>query len=345
MDANITIYIPTRDSGRWIGRFLDEYRKVGIEPLYIVDSRTTDNTAEVLKNKNANFYFCSPHGDFAEAGMVSFAYQKIETAWSLRLDDDEFPSSHLIRHLGSYCAHSDVDAWWIPRREICFAQGRLVYSRFPTAYSYMVFDDTVRKVISPQLRLVRNAKAEISEGVHTPGVKIPSSTGIVEDCSFFIHCKNIMTSPTERLLKVRRYAVHDPIKAWSVVHEYLPEILDGNLFDFCEDGLAEFDALLRRLPKPSANEKNIAPSEQEIEFATKLLLERFADIIGLVERQHNTLCTELATTKAFLKPVSPLLRRLSELLLTIARLTHTQRLRIIGERLHKVARQHTFRRL
>ena len=112
------VVIPTRDSSATIGVFLDAYRKIGIEPIYILDARSVDDSARVLKRMNATVHEFTPDRNFAEAGMLAHAAQFIDTEWALRMDDDEFPSIELIRWLSARGACLEKDVCALSRREL-----------------------------------------------------------------------------------------------------------------------------------------------------------------------------------------------------------------------------------
>jgi len=94
---SLKVVIPTRDSARWIGTFLNAYRRLGVEPIYIVDTRSEDATLNILRDMLAVLIPFTPSGPFAEAGMVEFGSRQAGAEWVLRLDDDEFRRRH-------YCA-------------------------------------------------------------------------------------------------------------------------------------------------------------------------------------------------------------------------------------------------
>ena len=100
------VLIPTRDSARWIGIFLDAYRKVGIELFYVLDTRSADSTLDILRRKQADLIPFAPSADFAEAGMLEFGARHAGVDWLLRVDDDEFPSRALLRWISSIGARS-----------------------------------------------------------------------------------------------------------------------------------------------------------------------------------------------------------------------------------------------
>ena len=49
------IVIPTRNSARYIGTFLDIYRANGLEPIYAIDGRSTDEPRKFCGIETRNF--------------------------------------------------------------------------------------------------------------------------------------------------------------------------------------------------------------------------------------------------------------------------------------------------
>ena len=74
------IVIPTRDSARWIAPFLKAYRNLGVEPLYLVDSRSVDDTAQILQSMQAQIKFVTPTFDRVES-VLSTLPQFVEQDW------------------------------------------------------------------------------------------------------------------------------------------------------------------------------------------------------------------------------------------------------------------------
>jgi hypothetical protein len=283
---DLTVFIPTRNSGKWIGIFLDEYRKFNIEPLYILDARSDDDTCAILENRNAHVITCSPVADYAEAGMIECAFRHINTSWALRFDDDEFPSQSLMSSLEAKCS-SDFDAWYFPRREVSFRNGKYLYFNSPLRYHFYQAEGQDYKTLCPQLRLLRKNKIRFNDKVHTPGVVIPEKTGYADHDIFFVHCKNFLLSAEERLNKVRKYAHHDRERAWSVLDEYIPEIFDPDFSHFCHEDLLNFFSFFDRLPK--AEESKAILANDEVALAYESISKRLADPLGFWGDDRTTI--------------------------------------------------------
>ncbi len=253
--------IPTRDSAKWIGPRLAAYREIGVEPLYVLDARSADDTASILDSMGANVRVFTPTADFVEAGMLEFGSHAADSDWVLRLDDDEFPSKDLLRWVEETAIHASCDCWTLSRRDVSLESGRPVYSRWPTFIAF----DGAQSLFNPHLRLYRPAAMEWKEAVHTPGFSHPRRLAHAPVSIFFAHFNNLLRSPVERLAKVRTYARFDPELAWRVAPECLPELTDREAHDFASDGLDAFEALIATLPLASdATLPELTGAEQQM---------------------------------------------------------------------------------
>ncbi len=318
------LIIPTRDSAKWIGLFLQGYRDVGLEPLYIVDSRSADDTAQVLDSMKADVRLFTPRADFAEAGMVEFGSREAASDWILRLDDDEFPSKALLAWVEQTALGSSCDCWAISRRDLYLESGRLVYSRWPTLAGLK----GSRRIFNPQLRLFRPKAMDWLERVHSPGFSCPRHSTYAPSELFFVHFNNLLRSPAERLAKVRTYARYDAEMAWRVAYECLPELTDAEAHDFASDSLEEFTALLSSLPLPeSADVPELTSEEQWVLYLSS---QRWLAASARGWQQEAVALRQAMSSQLALLPV-PTLKLLAEACMTVGRAIRAQRLQGFGE--------------
>ncbi|MFY9656452.1 MAG: glycosyltransferase family 2 protein [Methylocystis sp.] len=246
MNRAYRVVIPTRDSAAWIGHVHEAYRRIGVEPLYIVDTRSSDGTSELLRSLKGDSIPFTPHGDIVEAGMIEFGAKAAGTEWVLRLDDDEFPSRRLLEWAAAVDLNSEGPVWCIPRKDIYSREGGFVYSQWPPRLVW-VGD---RFCLNPQERLFRVDAVRYTDTVHSPGFETqPPHQHAPEGC-LFIHFNNIVRNLGQRLAKVRKYAILNEKAAWRYADECLTELTDSALHSFASDGLEEFAELLASLPSP-----------------------------------------------------------------------------------------------
>ncbi|MFY9656902.1 MAG: radical SAM protein [Methylocystis sp.] len=264
------LIIPTRDSGAFVGVFLKAYRKLGIEPLYIVDARSTDDTRDLLLALGARIVSYEPSADFAEAGMIEFGAKAACADWVWRLDDDEFPSQALV----DWVERAEVLTPVVGacRREVHCFKGRFVYSRWPTRLK-----DGDQNAVDYQYRIFRRDAVRYLQQVHTPGFELPPDALQIPGDVFMIHLNCIVHDVAFRLSKVRTYAQHDKELSWHIIDESLPEYLDRRLQNYRADGLEEFSQLFTSLKRP---EMPIA--------LPKLTADEQARVSRLLERAHET---------------------------------------------------------
>ena len=237
------IFIPTRDSARWVGIFLDAYRRLGVEPLYVVDARSTDGTLDLLREKGADCVVFTPGGDFAESGMIEAGARAAGGGWLLRLDDDEFPSRALVDWIGARTGSLN-QVWQISRRELYREpDGAIVYSRAPTRYPSVWRED----FLHPQPRFFHAGRVRFIEQVHTCGYEDAKFFDFAPEQAFIIHCNCLLRTPAERFAKMARYEAIRPGGAFIVADECLPEIFPASHHDAGRDGLEEFVPLFDAL--------------------------------------------------------------------------------------------------
>jgi len=296
------VFIPTRDSAKWVGVFLDAYRAIGVEPLYVVDARSTDGTLELLRAKGATCANFTPSGDFAEAGMIEFGAHAAGGGWLLRLDDDEFPTRALMQWTEIVGAKSLNQAWQVSRRELFRDEsGTIVYSRAPTRCPSPYRPE----FLHPQPRFFHADRVRWLEQVHTVGYENPLFFDFVPEQAFIIHCNCLLRTPAERLDKILRYEAILPGSALKLADEYLPEIFPAPYHNAAGDGLEEFARLFEALPIVTCAALNRLFAEAErhrrlLADAPRLAFEHSADDLWWLK-----LC-----------PIS-LRRRLAELLCTV----------------------------
>ncbi len=240
------IVIPTRNGGRWLGQLLEAYRKLGVEPLYIVDERTNDNTHALLRKMNARFVDYLPRGDFVESGMIEAASQFATKEWIFRFDDDEFPSSELLRWANEVACQTDADGWSISRLTLLNVDHEIKYSRIETQYYSPVPD-----LCGPLVRLFRHRHVEYSSIIHSPGFASKRPWQFAPATAYFLHLDILLRSAGERLEKLRRYEEIEPNSSWRFAYHYLPDLfpeIDQKPAPLPTD---EFDDLLASLPLPA----------------------------------------------------------------------------------------------
>ncbi|OAI23428.1 hypothetical protein A1351_19705 [Methylosinus sp. R-45379] len=330
---DVRIFIPTRDSEKWIAGFLDAYREAGVEPLYVVDSRSADRTLSILREKGADVIEFLPSDDFAEAGMIEFGARSAGTRWVLRFDDDEFPSRSLLNWIGNKSNFAGCSAWSISCRELSCFEGELVYSQWPTRTD---ISDGVH--FNGMARLWEAAKVSYVEKIHSCGFEAPSKLGQAPDGVFFAHFNNVLRSLPERLAKIRRYAERDRSLAWRFADECLPELTDPELHAFTSEGIEEFREFVHRLLRPGlVRDDCLSPDEHRLLAAEsqRWMAEVIRAARGTIA-QHREEIGALRTTVPLFESG---IRIIAELTCTIGRQTGSPALQKRGAALWNISRK------
>lgn len=113
-EMKISSIIIARDEENNIGRCLDSLKGCADEILVIIDSRTTDRTAEIVKERGARYEICQWQG---YARTKEYAVSVASFDWILWIDADEALTEELKRELNSFKESSPVfSAYSIPRK-------------------------------------------------------------------------------------------------------------------------------------------------------------------------------------------------------------------------------------
>ena len=242
------------------------YRAIGVEPLFIYDTRSCDATRRILEDMRAEVHECTPSADFAEAGMIEFGSKLSGVSWILRLDDDEFPTRRLLDWARLAISAPQYNAYRISRRDVAIRGAKYCYSRWPARWAY-----SHHFLPNAHARLHAVSYVKYVEKVHTSGVEPIGALGEAPQDCFFIHCNNILRSPSERLQKLRTYARYDPVSAWENADESLSELTNHALHDWSRDGLQEFEELFDALPAPRASAPPVLTEAESALIAHGLL--------------------------------------------------------------------------
>lgn len=240
------ILVPTRNSARWVGAFYRAYRRLGIDPLYMVDTRSNDGTGELLRELGANILPVAPKHDRVEV-MLELARDACGDEWVIRFDDDELPSSRLIAWLNRHIGSVQEACLAMSRRDVLMHDGRLCFSRMELYY----FHPRLPTYLDPQWRGFVPSQVKFTGKIHTPGFEFPSYTDAPET-AYFVHFDWMLRSRAERMEKLRRYERQSPGGGWGFAQYYLPELHSPETARWTPIGTDEFDPLIAEFPPAAA---------------------------------------------------------------------------------------------
>lgn len=318
---NYSVLIPTRDSARWIIPFYECYKRNGIEPFYVVDTRCVDDTFDKLKKAKAKVIQYCPSGDFPEAGMLEAGCSFVDARWVLRIDDDEFPSRALFDWTDNIARKSANQQWLISRREVFLRGDQYVYSRSIGRYAnpYSPY------YLNPHPRLFHKDRVQFVREVHTSGLADPVFFDFAPQAAFYAHFNCLIRSPQERLNKIRRYESIKALSTWRAADEYLPEIFDNKIHFPLDHGLSEFEFIISHC-KALSSRTDIDITEIELELTRTSVAkhhEHNRNLRKSIPKKHHTL-----DDMAWIENVPQIMKKpLSEVLCSFG----SSRLKEIGE--------------
>lgn len=301
--SSFRVVVPTRDNSRWLLPFLLAYRRLGVKPFYIVDARTEDRTLTLLKDHNADFVvYPGDPTNIVEGGILRFAARRMPEgcSWTLRLDDDEFPSQELISWLHSDEKESST-RWVVSRRDLLNAKLGYGYNRHWAMYHDVSNPD----YHYGHIRIYKHDSVDFIETIHTAGIKLDECR-YVPETAYFVHLDAILRSLSERIEKLRAYERDHPGSSWRFGNNYLPELCPPEHVNAALLGTDQFDELLKTIPQ--------ALQETRVELAVSelqtLRLGGFDKQSFQVQAEKNRALKQMETGLAS--------RRLGEFLCTIS---------------------------
>ncbi len=232
----VTIVIPTKNSGGWIGALLEHYAGRGWRPTLLVDDRTTDDTYDIARRFSAPVV--DIHGFTFTEAVVSVTRSCVKTPWALFIHDDEAPSAALFARLAGPPPPDAAQSVAIPRRWAWREPGRpLQFAR-----SDHWADRTGRPGTDHGWRLFRPDQVRFIAMMHTDGFVIDRWARMPPD-AYYLHFEWVIRSYAQRLAKVRRYDQHHMGYGKFFENIYLPEAQPPGVVEYRDADTHAFDRL------------------------------------------------------------------------------------------------------
>jgi glycosyltransferase involved in cell wall biosynthesis len=188
----VSVIVPTKNSETRISPLLTWLTDKFDEVVVGIDEKTTDETRKLVENQRCKLIETRTDGGYVEEVLGTF-WKHCKYDWVLRLDDDEFVSSGLVKFLERDLSGLRVGAVGIHRKWCCFDEKKDVkWSCYP-AYGF-----------DWQYRLFNKNIVSLNTEIHTPGIKYDSFTYSPLD-SYIVHLDWILKNYQQRKDKVERY--------------------------------------------------------------------------------------------------------------------------------------------
>ena len=118
-NPTLSVVVTAYNEGERLARCLSSLQKLADE-IIVVDSSSTDNTAEVAKRFTSKV-FCQPNYPMLNKNK-NYGFSKATGDWILCLDSDEVIPPELVDEIKQQTHHSNIVGYWIPRKNIIFGK-------------------------------------------------------------------------------------------------------------------------------------------------------------------------------------------------------------------------------
>lgn len=239
LPLKLEIIVAVCNAGRWLETICDGYADLNLNPLFVVDSRSSDRSLDILAARGHRV--TAARGDHPRVESLLFALMpRLKNQWILRFDDDELPSRALIDWVGANLSRLEAPAVSFPRHWVAPAP----FS--PGWVKSQAWD------LDRQFRLFATERVKPTERIHTPGFEVGASIAAPAPACIY-HFDWIVRGPDERLRKVQAYDGQGEGAGSAFREFYLPEEFDPNFYNLSplDDPLIE--SLVSRLAKPGLN--------------------------------------------------------------------------------------------
>lgn len=236
--GQIEVVVPVLNAERRIDWLIELYAGLGLRPLFIVDERSRDHSASLLRSRGARLR--PARGDHARVESLLFnALPAIDSEWVLRFDDDEAPSRALVEWVGRHIPQADGSAVGFSRHWVRFDEETTLQGSSCVRVDGRPFPDW-------QFRLFRPAAVRLIQEIHTPGFVLERHTFAPDEACFY-HLDWIVRSYAERRAKMEKYEAQSPGAGLNFAHFYLPEDRDPAFYATTPVANSEIKSLASRL--------------------------------------------------------------------------------------------------
>jgi hypothetical protein len=218
------LIVPVCNAARWLGPICEAYKELGLQPLFILDARSTDDSLNILVAHDARIM--RVHSEHPRVESLLYAVvPQLSSPWLLRFDDDELPSPGLIRWITANLETLETSVVGFPRQWV---------ARLPSSGAWMMTRCCRAGGdwgSDRQYRLFRPRAVEPTDEVHTRGFHATGTIEAPEDAAIF-HFDWLVRSYDERLRKIEVYEQQKKGRGMRFRDYYLPEDHDTSFYEF-----------------------------------------------------------------------------------------------------------------
>lgn len=245
--ALLEIIVPTKNSQGWIGRIDGYYRRLGLDPLYVIDGRSSMAFKLFAISRLRRRLNVTPEQPRVEA-MVAAIAERVRARWMLRLDDDEIPSREMINWISAKLATIEAPYVGFPRRWLALEGDEVVFARNP------LFG---QRGLDHQFRLFQRDAVSFDHGIHTPGFRVDDGDALLapDEC-FIAHLDWVLKDYDTRKQKVASYDRQRPDAGSGFTYYYLYEDFPSEEYHFTPLRDPEIVLLTRSLTNRASSKRN-----------------------------------------------------------------------------------------
>lgn len=235
------VVVPTINSARWIQPIVRAYKEAHVEPLFLVDERSTDGTSAAIGLAGGHSISVNLPAPRVEA-LVPEIRQFVPPGWVFRVDDDEFPSADSFAWLRGPEPDASLDSIAIQRRWI----RRSAAGQLQRAHCRLWKDNTGDLGGDHQWRIFHTERVKYVTDIHTPGF-IPNCWEKAPEKAFLVHFDWLLRSEAERIAKMARYDQQHANSGAGNWHYYLHERIPPGDVSWIELETTEFNRLINEI--------------------------------------------------------------------------------------------------
>ena len=174
------------------------FSKLGLQPIYALDSKRLSRRAEVEKLLNRTVAIYENPGNCIEASYQNLASLS-PTDWLLRIDCDEVPNHAILQYCANFVTYPTDAYCGFDRDDLIWREGHVEKIKYAP-----LFVDT-------QFRLFNRSRVKFLSRIHAPGFhvpkwKLPFLPGWnAPRAARLYHLQRIFITPEQREEKLARY--------------------------------------------------------------------------------------------------------------------------------------------
>lgn len=227
MPTNALLVIPVYNAAPYLERIIDYWRSISEEPVFLFDSKSSDQTLSILKSRKVTFRTIETDFNFIEEILYS-VLPEFDAEWTIRMDSDELllPESLFRIRKKIREVRSGVSMMSISRNSILEKKGGFFIADQASLISSSCDCDPVWLMPTrhSQARIVSVRNCLPFPVLHSPGL-VPKEGFSIEPINSYgyFHLDWVLNNYSSRKLKFDKYLYLNSETSVAQRCYYLPE--------------------------------------------------------------------------------------------------------------------------